>query len=211
MNEIWRLATADRLKRADEHLKTVKEMLVRYYNAGGYSLRGHYDPNAGEMPITRRAEFPDIRLSTIVGELVHDLRSTLDHLAWQLVDENGGNPDEDTYWPILKTPPKTEAKGVGAASKVSGGVSSEAATLIERHQPYWPGLDPDTAEHQPLHLLHRLSIHDKHPHIPVHGFRFGNISFASGAEIPAFDWTARFAGADECGAELDLVPVCKAA
>ncbi|WP_139205445.1 hypothetical protein [Plantibacter sp. MMLR14_011] len=40
----------------------------------------------------------------ILGDAVHNARSALDHLAWQLVVKDGGNPSRRTQFPIAGTP-----------------------------------------------------------------------------------------------------------
>lgn len=47
-----------------------------------------------------KSEPPPPDWSVIVGELVHDLRSALDHLVWQLVLANGETPRETSQFPI---------------------------------------------------------------------------------------------------------------
>ena len=39
--------------------------------------------------------------SVVVGEVAHNLRSSLDHLVWQLVIANGGSPDHRNAFPII--------------------------------------------------------------------------------------------------------------
>ena len=39
--------------------------------------------------------------SVVVGEVAHNLRSSLDHLVWQLVIANGGSSDHRNAFPII--------------------------------------------------------------------------------------------------------------
>src|SRR5262249_50904381 len=68
-------AIRDRLGRADEHFETVKEMANTYFNSDRYHYAGDLDLSTSRLSVTSSVEFPDPRLSTVVGELVHDLRS----------------------------------------------------------------------------------------------------------------------------------------
>jgi len=177
-------------------------MVRDYFASDLCRYRGQYDPDAKRHRVEQSIRFPDIRLATIVGELVHDLRSALDHLAWCLVTENGGTPDQDTTFPILKKPPTKD--GVRVLPNVSGGVSDAARTLIERAQPYWP-IDVNV-EYDALWLLHRLSNIDKHRHIPIQGVAVDHFHFGSSETVPAFTWHSKFVDADEHRAELRIVP-----
>src|SRR4051794_30807570 len=98
----------DRLHRAEEHFEAIKDHLITYYRSELDGIRGEYDPkeqDAGEFGFHSRPDLPAVRMQTLVGELLHDLRTSLDHLAWQLVLENGGTPTEDTTFPVLKVAP----------------------------------------------------------------------------------------------------------
>lgn len=69
-------------------------------------------------------ESPPIMLSVLVGEVVHQLRSALDHLAYALVQAAGNCPTRFTAFPVLAARP---AKGL----KVDGGVTATAPAAIE--------------------------------------------------------------------------------
>ena len=51
---------------------------------------------AGDVP-----ELDD-RWALVLGDCAHNLRSALDYLAHELVRANGGNPDEDTEFPVSR-------------------------------------------------------------------------------------------------------------
>jgi len=92
------------------------------------------------------------------GDFLTNLRASLDHLAWKLVLASGGKPNEYTAFPVKATPPKS------GFLKISGGVSSDAQTLIEKAQPYSrpDGVDPHEDR---LWILERLVGIDKHRHL----------------------------------------------
>jgi hypothetical protein len=93
---------------------------------------------------------PEIPL--IIGDAVHNMRSCLDHLAWQLVLANGNTPDRATYFPILD-PAKDPSPKVKA--ETGKGMSDDARDLIWQLQPRVSGLNK-------LWQLHQLDIFDKH-------------------------------------------------
>jgi hypothetical protein len=102
---------------------------------------------------------------TIIGDCLHNLRSALDHLAWQLVVLDGKSPsDEDmTTFPIRDSPfnrkgnlrPPIQLKPAVTCPKI--------IRAVEAVQPYSDsGNPPDPAVLNPLWALHRLNIIDKH-------------------------------------------------
>jgi hypothetical protein len=108
-------------------------------------------------------------LSAILGDSIHNLRVSLDHLAWQLVIAKGGTPDENTIFPILEVPPTPNRYG-RIRVQISPGVSKELGSLLDEVQPYKRA---KPANH-PLAILHQLDISDKHREllITVVGVKF---------------------------------------
>lgn len=196
----------DRLDRADEHLQDIKLMLRAYYASHPYEFRGEYNPETGLHHMLRNHVFPPPeRLHTLVGEFLHDLRSCLDHLAWQLVFANSGTPDEQTKWPILKTGPTANKQGIRPPPHVSGGASGTTLALIDREQPYTWGA---SFYKHPLWMLERLAIIDRHRHITMRSvtFRDTSMQYENKASVPRFTWTARTVESNEWGAQLELRP-----
>jgi len=194
----------DRLERADEHVETIKQELRMHFASNFHSLTGEYDAQLGRSHFQGRIGHPPIRLFTVIGEALHNYRSALDHLAWQLVESRGGTPDEPTKFPILRVPPTANRQGVHPPPHVHGGVSPTALALIEREQPYQLG--PHYAHH-PLFGLHHLNIVDKHRHIAVKSSTIEHIWFGTGGTTPSFKWVARTESADEYGAHVLLDPI----
>lgn len=84
-------------------------------------------------------------LGLLVGEVVHQLRSALDHLAYALVLAAGNTPTRSTAFPVRTARPATRLR-------VDGGVTAAALTAIEDFQPY---LRRDPEAH-PLQVLNTL-------------------------------------------------------
>lgn len=106
----------------------------------------------------RKTEPLDSNLPLIVGDCVHNLRSALDHLVYQLAILNGAGPDaaSKTAFPIYLKP--NVFKNV-VNDKVAPFISSTALTEIEALQPY-NATDPP--ELDPLWVLSQLDNFDKH-------------------------------------------------
>lgn len=101
----------------------------------------------------------------MIGDCVHNLRSAVDHLAWQLVRLNGGGPTTATQFPI-RTSIFRRSPCTGLIEPtpllVSGGVSQDAMDIIDSVQPY---KRRDEARTHPLWLIHELDAIDKHRHL----------------------------------------------
>ena len=143
-----------KIKRADENIAglnvEIGQALDTYRLVRQPQLRsfaGRIQPPANEQETL-------IRFGVLAGEIIHHLRSSLDHLVWQLVRVRGEYPlTAHLEFPIFLDPEKFKS----AAPRKIQGVPSDAATLIEQAQPYHRG-----GENDPLWILHDLDIHDKH-------------------------------------------------
>jgi hypothetical protein len=198
-------AISDRLHRADEHLDVIKAMVRTYFESDRCTYTGEFDPKQDTHHISGNVEFPEVRLATLVGEVVHNLRSVLDHLANQLVVENEGTPTKNTRWPIRDEARPKDKRGRVPPPHVAGGVSDVARALITRTQPYAEAFGPDGAHHHALWQLHQMWNIDKHAKIAIHGVHLGQITFGGGQPIPPFTWHSELVRASEYEAELRFV------
>ena len=203
------VAIEDRLFRADENLDVLKGLLRAYYASDAFRLFGDFDPDE-DRGIRMNGAFrpPEIRVFTLIGDILHEFRSSLDWLTWQLVEENGaGQPDDSTKWPVLHVAPTAPEKGpnrgINPPPHVRGGVSEEAIAIIDEAQPYKWG--ENYASH-PLYMLHWLNIRDKHRHIVIRGIDISNVVVYGDDPIPPFTWTAEVIKSDEDGAQVRFVP-----
>lgn len=195
----------DRLIRAEEHLDVLNEMIRGYLEDASGSWDGEFDPKKQRLVFRRQPMLPHERMATIVGEVVHSLRSALDHTAWQLVLDNGGSPDENTRFPILKVAPSADRHGRHPPPHIAGGVSDKALAIIEETQPY--RRFPDFVETDALYVLHRLSIIDKHRHIAIKGEALNAVGIGSGEPMDiAFTFRSELVDVNPYGAHIRLVP-----
>ncbi|MCA1701809.1 MAG: hypothetical protein LC808_00475 [Actinobacteria bacterium] len=126
--------------------------LERDVQAGDYVLRVHGLPTV------------DPEWVLIAGDCLHNLRSSLDHLAWQLVLLDGGQPNRDTNFPVKQN--AFNKAGQRAPARIKPHIRrADIRDLVEQMQPYsapqLPNPGPFVMEH-PLWLLHDLDITDKH-------------------------------------------------
>ena len=95
------------------------------------------------------------RFSVLIGEIIHHLRSTLDHLIWALVIRNSRSPDRNNQFPICTTKEKFEDVCQNGMLK---GVSGRATKIIQELQPFNNATPKDTI----FYVLHEYDIVDKH-------------------------------------------------
>jgi len=111
--------------------------------------------------------------SILIGEIIHDIRSALDHLVYQLVIHATDKPParhDRTQFPIFLDQSKFQKNGIGMLV----GVSKQAAGLIETLQPF------STAEHanSPLWHVNQLSNIDKHRTLHLTGGTLQSFNFS---------------------------------
>jgi hypothetical protein len=132
-----------------------------FLGRGPYELWKHFDLQTSEYRVFMRIrDAPPIKWSIIIGEIVHNLRSALDHLAWQLVKANGEKPDRNTGFPIFSEDPfadNASEKALERWERMTRGMHSADIAILKGFQPYNTG---DQAN--PLFILNSISNRDKH-------------------------------------------------
>ena len=140
-----------KFQRAKYHL----EQLALEIKSDGNSHR--YRIITGDDPETREhfveALLPSdlfIRYGGLIGEVVHQLRSSLDHVVWELVPE----PKEGrTGLPVFRQKKRYEERGLAMIE----GINDEAAKIIRGLQPFGPDYEKNL-----LYLLNELWNREKH-------------------------------------------------
>lgn len=121
-----------------------------------------------------------VELSAMVGDALHNMRSVLDHLAWELVLRHGGTPTRRTSFPIL-----TRRPGGAEPPRIEGGIGDEARTLLDEVQPYhWRDEGEDPQIH-PLEVLRYLNNIDKHNQLLLGVVVLSGASWSSGPDTTA--------------------------
>src|SRR5438270_2607938 len=90
-----------KLSRSNELLGQLQEDIATFLNSMPYTLAEQVRDNEVLYEL-RLAREPPLKLAVVAGELAHDVRSALDHLAWDLVERNGNNPTRETSFPIQR-------------------------------------------------------------------------------------------------------------
>jgi hypothetical protein len=87
------LGTGLKLNRAQFHLNALKESIDAFFESKPYEIVRAVDPNTNQVfgVLRVKRECP-AAWGVLVGDFIHNLRSALDHLVWQLVIHETGNP-----------------------------------------------------------------------------------------------------------------------
>jgi hypothetical protein len=150
-----------KLDRADKHIQTLYEKVQRWGSQKPYSFT--YEDNSEKTE--RRYDIvieqaPNLlRWGVFVGDAVHNLRSALDHIAWQCAGGDGVAPDW-TECPVFKDRDDFLKTGRGGGSnKIVGITDPRHRTLMEEFQPWH---NPNGYEGDELWILHEFNRIDKH-------------------------------------------------
>ena len=144
-----------KMLRAQQQLTCLEGDITRYGQFVEGQICHEVDVAAGRQTWVYRGENDvPVEFSVRVGEVIHNLRSSLDHLITQLVLENGQQPTTRNAFPIFRSKEQYEKD----AKRMLQGLHEAARTRIESLQPF--------KKHgfigSQLWMLHCLSNVDKH-------------------------------------------------
>lgn len=150
-----------RIDRAKVHLSNFDRTVSEIQMACREAIIREHDEQRSEY-IFRFGRVPSIPadLTAILGDSIHNLRVSLDYLAWQLVKATGGTPTlgqhGSTSFPILEKPLiRNQAVTYPA---INPAVPEKCMKLLDEIQPYKRA---KPANHD-LAILNNLDIRDKH-------------------------------------------------
>jgi hypothetical protein len=161
-----------KIERAKKHVSDFNSAWQLFRATDPYGYIVDFDAQTGHnvYKIKIHREIPEI-IPLCIGDAVHNLRASLDYLAWQLVDISGGTPGSHTYFPISKTEAKYKASSPG---KVNG-MGSQFVNMIDALKPYEIG-DNGQAGNSGLWILSELDIVDKHRMMLIAAFHINLVS-----------------------------------
>lgn len=164
----------DKLGRAEEHIRTVFDIFDEYAKAHLHDIVFYFHLDTGTWHGPHET-FPPRELGLVAGDAIHNLRASLDYLAWGLVEAAGlREPDESVAFPLYLSDPR-KAKPP-RAFKLDGYVSDVVLAEIERLQPYNAG-HPSYAAMTPLGMLRELANVEKHRYLALGHPQIGPGSF----------------------------------
>ena len=148
-----------KLNRAKEHLHALSREIAAFLQRDPYRIVCETNVERTEYVyrVNIVEEIP-ARFGIVVGDCLYNLRSCLDHLAWQLAGQPVGAVAERIAFPIFDT----RSGYSKAVKKKLFGVGEDAKAIIEQLQPYHRDDQWFTFEPHPLSVLYQLSNFDKH-------------------------------------------------
>jgi hypothetical protein len=153
-------SAAFKIERARQELDALDLEIEAFLSDDTYRVSEEVDTDKG-LKVYRVEPLvapPSARWGVFVGEIVHNLRSALDHIVWQLalLKTKTESPHKGTSFPIF-TVDNSWSQGMIDASLKD--VPDDAKQVIKTFQPYNAG---DAAESHALWILHSLWNTDKH-------------------------------------------------
>lgn len=150
-------AILPKIDRANEQIQELNSEINVWVNSNPSEFElDVQDDGAKHLVWCQFDPLPDMaRWGVIVGDILHNLRSGLDHLAWKLVEASGGTPGRHTEFPIFE-----DASGwQTASSRRVRGMREPIVAAIDKLQPYHPGNGDHLSR---LWIIHDLNRRDKH-------------------------------------------------
>jgi hypothetical protein len=164
-----------KLQRAREHLETFQQEANTWIESEPYGIVDEADPDPSPEQLSHvgghhrlfrvsRVDVVTDRLNLLIGDCVHNLRSTLDHIVFALARTNTPNLTHKqvigSEFPVFGDKIMT---GKQETAKI-GCLSPGAQAAIKGLQPYQRGTLYQT---HPLWQIHDLDRIDKHRHLTL--------------------------------------------
>jgi hypothetical protein len=140
-----------KLGRAHHHLECLYSEYNRSVGPQRHDLT-RYDGDEPRTYVFKAEGLPELPASwgLIVGDFAQNLRSTLDHLVWQLVILSGAEPGGDNQFPITTSGTrywcaqhrKNGTTTPSIRERMLRGVAEKYRTPIDAAQPYRRGQNP---------------------------------------------------------------------
>lgn len=160
-----------KLARAEEHIEDVQQGIREYVETYLNDIVLEFDFDDWGVKGPGSTDVLD-EVGLRAGDAIHNLRASLDYLAWALVDAHGASPDENIDFPLHLSRPTDGKPRNPLPLNLDGHVSPAALAEIERLQPYNTG-HPSKAAMTVLGKLRELANVEKHRYLRLSSFTIG--------------------------------------
>jgi hypothetical protein len=159
-----------KIKRAKEHITNLESAIHDFYDSNPYQVSTKRDESRRLIYYLSKVEPTPTCIATIAGDAIQNLRSALDHLAWQLFQIGTGRTisNDKVYFPIADN--ATEYNRYLSRLR---GMRIDAMTTFKVIQPFKGGKD------EKLWVLNKLNIIDKHRLLVTVGSAFQSINLGA--------------------------------
>jgi hypothetical protein len=164
-----------KIERAKEQFSDLQSEISAFRNTCPYKVSTKRNPQTRQLIyyLSSVNPVPD-RIAAMAGEIIQDLRSSLDHLAYALWIVGTGNPfgapARHVQFPIYDS---AERYIAGAAGQVQG-LRESAIKAIDAVKPYKGGNDTPW-------VIHKLNNIDKHRFVILVGSAFRSVDLGAHA------------------------------
>lgn len=156
---------AEKLKRAEEGIGNLDAEIRVFLEGGKYPILPKPNTQGWDEALAYHRDKPiPLRFSVLTGEIIHHLRSCLDHIVWHFSDENSRSKAGGIEFPIFKSEPTDKDEISLYARKIKGITNANVLRLIESMQPYQVGAD---AANHSLLIIHNMDRFDKHRELVI--------------------------------------------
>ena len=126
-----------KIERAEEHAKALFSTIEGWLEDRPYKLSLDVDGGTGEQVCRIHIErMPPTEWSVVIGEIIHGLRTALDHAVYALSTPDDGDPPSGTEFPIFKDESKfRNTNRPGGLWKIRG-LSDAAQDVVASVQPF---------------------------------------------------------------------------
>ncbi len=158
-----------KVERAKEHVGNLETLIQGFFQCEPYKVIPYDEPDTGDLVYKVKVSAqPPLWWSAIVGDAIHNLRSSLDLLVCELVRAEGKEVKSNTGFPVFKNATAfTNAFKAGPPGQIKGAPQA-AVDLIKRAEPYKGGEDA-------FWRLHQLDIVDKHKLLVPVGMAYASV------------------------------------
>jgi hypothetical protein len=163
-----------KMQRAEKHFQELQNTVKAFVGSDPYAVVN--EPDAKPKHYVARLKIerePPPELSPIIGDIIHNARSALDHLVWLLIKKAGNDPTDrkvsgrppfliftkDPFDSAIYATTDKWKNAKGTWDSYTKGMDRVDVGIIKRMQPYSSPFDPNL---HPLARLNELSNWDKH-------------------------------------------------
>ena len=171
-----------KLRRAKRHHAELQATLASFFATTPYRVSTRRNDEGKLVYYLSEVTDAPVELSLIAGDVIQNLRSALDHLAYELwvKEANGHGKSERVYFPI----DKDQASYKRSKAEKTQGISRQSLAIIDSLNPYRGGNDI-------LWRIHTLNNRDKHRLLVTVGSSFQSVDLgaymmASMRKMPGF-------------------------
>lgn len=159
---------AEKLKRADQNVANLQSEIKLFIEGGKYPVIPHPNAEVWQEAVAYHRNKPiPLRFSVLCGEVIHHLRSCLDHIVWHFSsDEARLKHSNMIEFPIFRVKPNPldKKKVERYEGKVQGITNFKVLSLIEQMQPYNAGAN---VTDDSLLIIHDMDRFDKHRELVI--------------------------------------------